>query len=123
MSVAIGDTVFDAIGRPGVVIGRDDKKQLIVEREGENFEKTRARGFINGIENQPREDYNQIIKDVRELKSPRERLQVLGEKVEDLQKDPRNYLLVRYLEAEMTHIMNSENIQPRTFRVDESSVR
>lgn len=123
MSFSIGDTVFDKLGRPGVVLGRDEQARLVVEREGENYEKARRRGFVNGLPAENREQFNKIIDEVLQIKDGNEKVAKLTEQIETLKVDPRNHAVTRYLESELIHVMNTEGIQPRQYKVSELSIR
>lgn len=123
MSMRIGDTFFDHLGRPGLVTGRDDRNRLQVETKGENYDKARGRGFINGLEAEQRQQFNEVMDQIFALKDPREKVGKLSEKIDELKNDPRNFVVTRYLESELTHLMNTEGIQPKVYLVDEYFVR
>lgn len=123
MNFRVGDAVFDQAGRPGVMTGRNEQNQLIVERQGEAYEKARRRGFINGLTQDQRTKFNEVMDKVFELKDPKARVSELTTKLDELKLDPRNHIVTRYLQGELTHIMNTEGIQPRTYKVDESNIR
>lgn len=123
MGFKVGDRYFNRDGYPGVILGRDQKTEaLIVEKEGPNFDKARNIGYINGLNPQERGEFEKIITEVREKKDPRERVAMLQSAVEQIRDDPRKHVLTRYLEGEMSHIMNTEGINPRIYTVDESKL-
>jgi hypothetical protein len=123
MGLKVGDSYFNRDGYPGVILARDQKTdQLIVEKEGANFDKARNIGYINGLSPQERGEFEKIITEVRENKDPKERVSLLHGVVEQLRSDPKKQVLTRYLEGEMAHIMNSEGISPRIFTIDESKL-
>ncbi len=123
MSFSIGDTVFDKKGRPGTVIGRDEKAQLVVDQKDDAYQKARRRGFVNGLKDDQRVKFNEVIDQVLEKETTRERVDQLQEKIDELRTDPRNHAVTRYLEGEMLHMMNSEGLHPRSYKVQELSVR
>lgn len=123
MSFSIGDTVFDKKGRPGTVVGRDDKAQLVVDKKEETYQQARRRGFVNGLKEEQRVKFNEIIDQVLAKEDVHDRIDQLNEKIDEMRTDPRNHVVTRYLEAEMLHMMNSEGIHPRTYKVQELSVR
>lgn len=123
MSLSIGDTVFDKKGRPGTVVGRDDKAQIVMDQKDEVYQKARRRGFVNGLQEDQRIKFNEVIDQVLEKEGVQERLDSLNEKIEELRVDPRNHVVTRYLEGEMLHMMNSEGVHPRVYNVQELSVR
>jgi hypothetical protein len=123
MGFKVGDNYFNRDGYPGVIVGRDQKTEaLIVEKEGPNFDKARNIGYINGLSHQERGEFETIITEMREKKDPRERVAFMQNLVEEMRSDPRKQVLTRYLEGEMAHIMNSEGISPRIYKVDDSKL-
>ncbi|WP_141735354.1 hypothetical protein [Oligoflexus tunisiensis] len=123
MGFKVGDNYFNRDGYPGVIVARDPKtEQLIVEKEGPNFDRARNFGYINGLSPQERGEFETIISEVREKKDPRERVALLQDAVEQLRTDPKKQVLSRYLEGEMSHIMNSEGLSPRIFKIDETKL-
>ncbi len=121
MGFKVGDTYFNRDGRPGVVVGRDSASQsLNIEREGEGFEKTRAFGYINGLKEDERQTFRSILETMREKPEAAERVTWLQGQIEELKTDPRRHVLTRYLESELAHVMNTEGIYPRTYRIDET---
>lgn len=121
MGFKVGDTYFNRDGRPGVVITRDLKNQaLVVEKDGPQFEDTRAFGYINGLKEEERQEYRSILKTMKEKPEISERVTWLQGQIEELKQDPRRHVLTRYLESELSHVMNSEGIYPRTYMIDET---
>ena len=124
VSFNVGDTVFLQTGQPGVVVGRKEgTNELIVQKEGERFEKTRSRGFINGLSPEQRDNFNHIMDDIRKLENPRDRVSKLHSQIEKMSLDPRLHMITRYLEGELAHIMNTHAIQPKEYYVDETDLR
>ena len=122
MRFSVGDMMFSREGRPAVVIGREPTGHVIAERKGEKFEKARKLGFINGLAPNQRSKFVEIVKEAKEKAAPEERVQHIQERVNELQTDPKNWVLKRYLESEMAYIMNSEGIHPNTFVFDETDI-
>lgn len=123
MGLKVGDSFFNRDGYPGVVLGREPKNEaLVIEKEGPNFDKARNIGYINGLSPQERGQFESIITEMRERKDPRERVAWLHEKIDGLRQDPKQQVLTRYLEGEMSHIMNTEGIAPRVYTIDETKV-
>lgn len=123
MGFKVGDSYFNRDGRPGVVASRDPETQALeIEREGPTFEKTRAAGYINGLKEDERSDFQSILLAMREKPEVADRVTWLQSQIDVLKQDPRRHVLTRYLESELSHIMNSEGIYPRTYRVAENKV-
>jgi hypothetical protein len=124
VGLSVGDTIFSGKGQPGVITKKDvESGELTIEREGENLEKTRRMGFINGIPAARRAEFNKIITEVRAEKESQKQIQMLTKKIEELKVDPRNFVLTKYLESEMAHIMNTEGIHPKEYKISEDSAR
>ena len=120
MSFSVGDIVFSKSGQPGVVKKRDAVTgDLDVETSGKEFEKTRLRGFVNGLSINDRRQFSKVLDDVRQIKDPNEKIAKLQSRIAELNEDPRNFQLVRYLNAELSHIRFSENIMPNQYVIDE----
>jgi len=121
MKIYRGDVVFNNEGRPGLVTGRDTLSgKLQVETDGPNYERTRAFGFVNGLSPEDRSVFSQIVDRLRAVESPQQRVVEYGKQIDILREDPRNRHLVRYLTAEMAHLMFTEGIRPREYLADET---
>ncbi|SMF21655.1 hypothetical protein [Pseudobacteriovorax antillogorgiicola] len=117
-----GDMVFTRDGRPAVVVGRKDTGHVKLERKGEAFEKTRHFGFANGLTPKVRTEYEKVVREARQEEAPEKRVSKIKAKVDEIGLDPKNWVLRRYLEGEMSFIMNSENVHPTTFVLDEKTI-
>ena len=117
----VGDSLFRRDGTAGFVAGRDPSKETLqIAIAGPEYEKGRRYGFINGLEPSQRQDFEQIIDQMRERSESRERVDFLHDQIETLKQDPKRGVLTRYLQGEMAHIMNSEGIAPRIYSIDET---
>lgn len=124
MTIQIGDVVFTVQGRPGIVVDKDPKtEELKVETKGEAFENARKRNFMNGLTPQMRDQYNEILDEIRDEKEPQEKLKLLAERIEEVGADPKNHIVTKYLTAQKAHIMNSNRINPRVYKIDQDSLR
>lgn len=121
MRIFKGDTVFNARGKPAVVLDRNAiTGELKVEGKGENFEKARKHGFINGMSLEDRDTFNKIVDDLEKIKDPTARVREYAKHIELLKDDPKNRFLVKYLTAEQAHLMYSENITQGQYTMWES---
>jgi hypothetical protein len=112
LSYQVGDLLFSRNGLPGLVTGRDrDRQTLLVKPRGEEFEKARKFGYVNGMSPEQRQDYRVIIAESRERKEPAKRVDFLQEKIKEIENDPKKNVLQRYLESEMAHIINSQGVK------------
>jgi ABC-type transport system substrate-binding protein len=124
MRVGIGDAVFTRSGDPGVVQNRDQETgNLKVETHLPNVQKMMRHGYINGLPNANRVQLNEILDAAKESKDPAERVQILQNKLTELDEDPRNHMLAQYVRSEMLHIMNTHNIRPTSYSVHETKAR
>lgn len=122
MKLNPGDMMFTRNGRPAVVVGRQSSGEAVAQRKGAAFEKARKFGFINGLLPHQREKLFEIVGKAREKPAPEDRIKMLQNQVGQLGADPQNWVLKRYLEGEMSYIMNSEGVHPHTFAFDESEI-
>lgn len=124
MGIIIGDTVFSVGGRPGVVLSKDNlTKELRIQKQGKAFETMRKRGFINGLVPKDREKFNNVMDEISKIEVPKEKVSKLREKINEMKEDPRLHVVVRYLEGEMIHYINTWQLQPREYTADEATIR
>jgi len=118
MTYRVGDSSFTRDGRASVVVSRDRAQGTVeVEKEGKKFNETRRIGYINGLNKADRTDFNEVIKEVREKETPKDRLEYLQQTLTDIGDDPKKRILKRYLEGELTFLMNSTGVKPKTYPV------
>lgn len=121
--IIVGDTIFNRSGDPGVVIAKNELNgDLDVQNKGEVFEKTRKIGFINGLPVEERKEFESVMVDIRKDPKPHARVEALTEKIEELKKDPRKFLITKYLNAEKAHIINSEGIKVDGYKINENDI-
>jgi hypothetical protein len=121
MRIFKGDTVFNARGKPAVVLDRNGiTGELKVEGQGPTFENTRKHGFINGMSVEDRASFNKIVGDIAKIEDPTTRVREYAKHIDLLKDDPKNRFLVKYLTAEQAHLMYSENITQGTYSMWES---
>lgn len=119
LSYQLGDFIFSRQGTPGLIVDRRPADRSIeVKEEGQAFEKARTYGYINGLSPKDRNDYQVIIDQNREQKTPYDRVLHLQEKINDLKGDPQKLILQRYLESELAHIMNSDGVRLVSYEVN-----
>ena len=118
MTYRVGDSSFTRDGRASVVVSRDRAQGTVeVEKEGKKFNETRRIGYINGLNKADRTNFNEVIKEVREKETPKDRLEYLQQTLTDIGDDPKKRILKRYLEGELTFLMNSTGVKPQTYPV------
>ena len=118
MTYRVGDSSFTRDGRASVVVSRDKAQGSVeVEKEGKKFNQTRRIGYINGLDKADRSDFNNVVKEVREKETPKDRLDYLQKTITDIGDDPKKRILKRYLEGELTFLMNSTGVKPKTYPV------
>lgn len=124
-SIRTGDAVFVRTGNPGIVKGRDEMTgKLELDTDMPTVQKDMRHGYINGLKVEERAKLNEILDAVKgDAKEPRERIDMLQGRITELEEDPRNLPLVRYLRAEMTHLMNSHGIQPKQYSAHEAKLK
>ena len=125
MSIRIGDAVFLRSGLPAAVKDRDPATgQLVLQSEPNAVREQMRHGYINGMSQETRSSLYDILDRIKEkTEDPRERVAEMQLKLNELDQDPHNRDLSRYLRAEMLHLMNTFDIKPREFKLEEFNVR
>ena len=117
MTLRVGDTAFIRGGTPVTVKDRDPHSaQLVLESDPDVVRQQTRHGYLNGLSPEVRQQFYEILDTVKgDSEDPETRINQLNTKVAELEQDPRNLQLSRYLRAEMNHIMNTFNIRPREY--------
>lgn len=125
MDIRNGDAVFLRTGEPGIVRDRNEVTgKLKVDTDVKAVKTDMRHGYINGLTGEQREQFNAILDEVKaSTEDPTERISKLDTKVKELEMDPHQLGLSRYVRAEMVHIMNSNGIKPREYSVQESKIK
>jgi hypothetical protein len=125
LSIRVGDNVFIRGGVPATVTGREELSgKLTLESDAEKVKVDSRHGYLNGLAPENRVELYKILDEVKaSTADPGERVDKLRVKLEELELDPRNLNLSRYVKAEMVHIMNTFNIKPREYSLYEDKVR
>ena len=125
MDIRNGDAVFLRSGEPGIVKDRSQATgKLTVDTDNQNVKREMRHGYLNGLSDTQRVELNEILDNVKSTtEDPNERIIVLESKVRELEGDPKQIGLTKYVRAEMTHIMNSHGIKPKEYSVQESKIR
>lgn len=123
MGYQVGDIRFSRIGEPLLVTGRDPSNGTVtVKGGGEKLKKTQQYGYINGLKKEDRRDFQVILDDVRSEQLPIEQVEKLRGAIGKLGQDPNKYALKRYLEGELVHIVNSNNLQLDSYTTTEDQL-
>jgi hypothetical protein len=125
MDIRNGDAVFLRSGEPGIVKDRSQATgKLTVDTDNETVKREMRHGYLNGLSDTQRVELITILDDVKTTtEDPTERITALESKVRELENDPRQIGLSKYVKAEMVHIMNSHGIKPREYSVQETKIR
>ncbi len=125
VSIRPGDAVFVRTGDPLLVKDRDKNTGVAtLERDPETVINGTRHGYLNGLEADKRQQLYEILDEVKgSSEDPEERVMKLREVLQEMELDPRNQNLARYVRAEMTHIMNSFGLKPREYSIHESRIR
>jgi hypothetical protein len=121
MSRAIGDSVFNRFGQPGVVSQRDSSKGMVtIETKGPQIDDVQKRGYINGLSEGERMRFNSVVDRVRTIEDPVKRVMELQRTIDGIKADPTQATVVKYLESELAHTMISYKIKPREYVTDDT---
>lgn len=124
MTTRVGDSIFLATGNPGVITTKDASSGRIGVDEGpEEVAREMRHGYINGLSQEQRDQFNGIMDEVRETPDAKERVAALESKIRELGDKPENRIVSRYLDAQKMHIEHSAGLKPRYYTVDEFKVR
>ena len=119
MSFRIGDGVFGVNGIPGIVQSQDRVTgDLQIDTDEKEVAKVHRHGYINGLTPNERDAYNSHLDEVKQVDDPNEKITAMKAKITELQKDPSKIKMVKYLESELFHIMQTHNISPRFYGVE-----
>ena len=122
--VGIGDILFSAEGRPGIIIGKSGNAgALVVQRDGPDIKAAKTRSYINGVPPEARAKFNEIMDQMNGMEDPKEKIISLTKQIEELKVDPRNHLMTRYLEGELAYIMNSTGNVSKEYTTSEYELR
>ena len=124
MTYRVGDTLFTQPAAPATVVGRDEMKSTVkYDKDFNAFQVNTRHGLINGLAPETREQFNTIMDEVIANKNDDERVEMIRNKIEELNADPRNFKLVQYLDGEARHLMNVKGVKPRFFNTEDFKVR
>jgi len=116
MTMRLGSVVFGANGMPGVVKSKDEvSRELEIDTDRQEVARTHRHGYINGLSVEEREFFNTSLDRISEIENPAERLEAMKKIVDESKSDPKNARMTRYLESEMFHLMQVNNISPRYY--------
>ena len=122
MQFRVGDTVFNYAGEPGVIKDRKVQSgEYVLDPKGATLAEVQKRGYINGLSADLRQEFNAVMDQVRDIPEPEKRVNMLSEKIEEKKTvgDPKSRLVAKYLNAEMQHIMLTNNITNRQYTIEE----
>lgn len=121
MQYRVGDAVFNNAGQPGIVKDKlVSTGEVVVQPQSETLKVVQKRGYINGLSVEERKDYNEVMDKIRELDDPTKKVEELGTQIgQKRMGDAKSRLVAKYLDAQMQHIMLTNNIQNREYTVDE----
>lgn len=125
MSIRVGDAAFLRAGHPGIVRDKDPMtNELKLEKGLDAVQQDMRHGYLNGLDQSQRKSLYEILDQVKSTTDdPSEQINLLKDKIGELEQDPRNYVLTRYARAEMFHLMNTFQVQPRLYSINEDKIR
>lgn len=124
MTYRVGDTLFTQPAAPATVVGRDEMKATVkYDKDFKAFQVSTRHGLINGLAPETRDQFNTIMDEVISNKNNDERVEMLRNKIDELNGDPKNFKLVQYLDGEVRHIMNVKGVKPRFFNTEDFKIR
>lgn len=123
MSFRILDSVFTDRGMPATVVAKDPvSNTLKVDTQKSVMNKHTRHGYINGLEQGERLNFNQIMDKVRAFEDRSEQVNFLRDKINEIKSDPKQVSLKQYLVGELSHLMQTYRVEPRYYEIDESKI-
>jgi hypothetical protein len=123
MPRAIGDTVFSRGGIPGVVTKREaDGIGVTITQRGPEVDEAQKRGYINGLSQAERAEFNAVVDRVRAIADPKQRVLELSQVIDAARKDPHKVIVAKYLESELAHTMISYKIEPKEYVTEDQKL-
>jgi hypothetical protein len=124
MSSRVGDVVFLPTGRPAVVTEASPQQNKLKTVDApDEVRKAHRHGYINGLSVEQRREFDAFLDDVKKIEDPEKRIEEIQKKVTELNHDPRQQRLSKYLSSEMAHLMHTSGIKPRVYEIDQDLVR
>ncbi|MCB9229329.1 MAG: hypothetical protein H6618_06935 [Deltaproteobacteria bacterium] len=120
MSFKVNDPVFNGVGEPALVRKVDKASQKTeLDQDQQMVRQAFRHGYLKGMEPETRLDFNSFMDEIGNETEPSKKAERLQEKITELEDNfsPKNYLLLNYLKAELSHIMNTYHYHPRIFSV------
>jgi len=118
MSFKVRDPVFTSLGEPGIVKKIDPETQkLSVETDQKAVQKEFRHGYLRGMNETIRSEFNSFMDELAALEDPSEKVSKIQEKILDLETNfsPKNYILLNYLNSELAHLKNTYHFEPRLY--------
>jgi len=124
MGFRIGDTVFTSSAAPATVVGKEEGGSAVrLDRDFDAFQTNTRHGLHNDMAPEDREQFNDIMDEIRSTEGDAARVETLLAVIDDLKSDPRKGRLITYLDGEVRHLMHTKGIKPRFFTTDAFKVR
>ena len=109
--------------RPTFVRDRDpNTAKLGLESDPDKVRNHIRHGYINGVDPGLRDKFYEILDDAKAKGEPMERIKYIRGKLSEIDRDPKQIHLAKYLKAEMMHIMNTFNVRPNEYKIDEAKL-
>jgi len=123
MAGRVGDVVFMPSGRPAVVTESDRHSGKLVTTDDPAVVREKHRhGYINGLDVEQRNQFAAFLDRIKTIPEPEKRVEELQGRIKELSGDPSQHRLMKYLTAEMAHIMHTSGIRPKVYEIDVDKV-
>ena len=119
----VGDSIFNVNGKPGLVVDRHSVSgELTVNIDRPEVTKKYRNGYINGLSENERSEFNNILDEVKGVENLTDRVAIPKKKIGELSTEPKNRILAGYLSAELFHLMHSTGIQPKQYNTTPTGI-
>lgn len=121
----IGDLVPKAgiYTNPGVVTEKKEDGTVVVDTEPMSINKYHRYTNTSGLSEPEKVKFNQILDDIYQKESDVEKINDIQLEVDKLKIDPANRNIVQYLRNQQAHLIRQAKDLPRTYTMDENSIR
>ena len=116
MSIKIGDPLFTSDAHPGVMRKSNPvTDKITIDTDSKAVKEHFRHGYLKGLSTDERKEFNEVMDGIKSMEDANSGIDKLHGQITALEKEPtpEHLKLVRYLKAELFHMMNDEKRSPR----------
>ena len=108
---------------PGVVAGKNEDGTVMIDTEPMAVNKYHRYTNTTGLSEVEKDKFNQILDTIYAKENDVEKINDIQTNIDQLKADPQNQKLVQYLRNQQAHLIRKAQELPRTYNMDEASIR